>query len=72
VNEVNVPVTLPIQYRSEADIFSGEKRHEIHVVPKFAVALTPDTVVVPHTPPTAREVRGSVTKQSRGAAPAQV
>jgi hypothetical protein len=29
-------ITLPIQARSERDIFSGEKRSEIHVVPAFA------------------------------------
>ncbi len=39
-------ITRPIQARSEQDIFSGEKRSEIHVVPAFAVTTTPEIVVV--------------------------
>ncbi len=39
-------ITLPIQARSEGDIFSGEKRSEIHVVPAFAITTTPEIVVV--------------------------
>ena len=41
-----IDVTIPIQARSEGDIFSGEKRYEIHVVPAFAVSATPEIVVV--------------------------
>ena len=41
-----VTTTIPFQSRSEGDIFSGEKRSEIHVVPAFAVAATPEIVVV--------------------------
>ena len=39
-------ITRPIQARSERDIFSGEKRSEIHVVPSFAVSTTPEVLVV--------------------------
>ena len=37
IESTPVDVTIPIQARSEGDIFSGEKRYEIHVVPAFAV-----------------------------------
>jgi len=46
VNNTPFSITLPIQARSEGNIFSGEKRSEIHVVPAFAVTTTPDIVVV--------------------------
>ena len=45
VNDTPFTITLPIQARSEGDIFSGEKRAEIHVVPAFAVTTTPEIVV---------------------------
>jgi hypothetical protein len=41
-----VAQTIPFEARSEGDIFSGEKRHEIHVVPAFAVTTTPEIIVV--------------------------
>jgi len=67
-------ITLPIQARSERDIFAGEKRQEIHVVPAFAVATTPDTVIVPlkSAAPVTRDVRVTVTNHSKGAATADV
>jgi hypothetical protein len=46
VNDTPFTVTLPIQARSEGNIFSGEKRSDIHVVPAFAVTTTPEIVVV--------------------------
>ena len=39
-------ITLPIRSRSDHDIFAGEKRAEIHVVPAFAVSTTPEILVV--------------------------
>jgi LmbE family N-acetylglucosaminyl deacetylase len=45
VNNTPFTVTLPIKARAE-DIFAGEKREEIHVVPAFAVTTTPDIVIV--------------------------
>ena len=71
----NTPVeaTVPIQARSEADIFSGEKRFEIHVVPAFAVTTTPEIIIVPtidepkgSSPP--KQVRVTVTNHASGAA----
>ncbi|MDO8680254.1 MAG: PIG-L family deacetylase [Acidobacteriota bacterium] len=85
----NVPftLTLPVQARSDADIFAGEKRQEIHVVPSFAVKATPEIVIVPtraaaqddkpkglspQTPHGARDVRVTVTNHAKGAAQAEV
>ena len=67
-------ITLPIQARTEVDIFAGEKRQEVHVVPAFAVATTPDTVIVPlkSATPIAKDVRVTVTNHSKGAANADV
>jgi LmbE family N-acetylglucosaminyl deacetylase len=38
---------LPIQYRYEGDIFSGEKRSELLVVPAFSVRMSPEIAIVP-------------------------
>ena len=63
---------LPVQHRYEGDIFSGEKRSELLVVPAFSVRVTPQVAIVPassirSTPaprPTVAPVR------ARGARPA--
>lgn len=68
VNSVPFSVTRPIQFRSEGNIFSGEKREEIHVVPKFAVSVTPDFVIAAP----GREVRVTVTNHAKGSATADV
>jgi hypothetical protein len=68
-------ITLPIQARSERDIFAGEKRQEIMVVPAFAVSTTPDTLIVPMKATAAnarKDVRVTVTNHSKGAATANV
>src|SRR6185436_7221622 len=66
-------ITLPIQARSEHDIFSGEKRSEIHVVPAFAMTTTPEIVVVSTSAPAqTKDVRVTVTNHSKGAAKADV
>jgi LmbE family N-acetylglucosaminyl deacetylase len=46
VNNTPFTITRPIQWRSERDIFAGEKRAEVHVVPAFAVSTTPEILVV--------------------------
>jgi LmbE family N-acetylglucosaminyl deacetylase len=69
---VDIASTLPVEFRSEGNIFSGEKRAEIHVVPKFALSATPDVVILPRDATAAREVRVTVTNHSPGAAKAQV
>ena len=87
VNNTPFSITLPIQARSEGDIFSGEKRSEIHVVPAFAVTTTPEIVVVSthstsdsqpsrqaagRSGQAGKDVRVTVTNHSKGAAKADV
>lgn len=75
---VEFPVTVPVQARSEGNLFSGEKRAELHVVPAFAVTATPETLIVPTrtTPANARgtrkDVRVTVVNHARGAAKGEV
>jgi LmbE family N-acetylglucosaminyl deacetylase len=42
-----VIVGLPVQHRYEGDIFSGEKRTELLVVPAFSVRVSPEIAIVP-------------------------
>jgi LmbE family N-acetylglucosaminyl deacetylase len=67
------PVTLPVQHRTEGNIFSGEKRAELHVVPAFAVSVSPELAIVPLAASQApREVRVTVTNHAPGAASGEV
>jgi LmbE family N-acetylglucosaminyl deacetylase len=46
---------LPVQYRYEGNIFSGEKRSDLLVVPALSVRLSPEIAIMPsHTPATPR------------------
>jgi hypothetical protein len=49
VHAGNVDVTkeLPIQYRYVKDIYNGDKRMELNVVPAFSVKVTPPLAVIP-------------------------
>ncbi len=67
---------LPVQHRYEGDIFSGEKRTELLVVPAFSVRVTPQVAIVPAssirtTPPRATTPRGArpAAARSTGGAP---
>jgi LmbE family N-acetylglucosaminyl deacetylase len=72
IESAPLDVTIPIQARSDGDIFSGEKRFEIHVVPAFAVTATPEIVVVSTAVAQAKDVRVTVTNHASGAASADV
>jgi hypothetical protein len=78
VGGVEFPVTVPVAARSEGNLFSGEKRAELHVVPNFAVTMTPETLIVPTraTPANARgtrkDVRVTVINHAKGAAKGEV
>jgi hypothetical protein len=71
---IDVTATVPVEFRSEGNIFSGEKRGELHVVPKFAVSVSPDIAVIPTASAGSgeRELRVTVTNHSPGAAKATV
>jgi LmbE family N-acetylglucosaminyl deacetylase len=38
---------LPVQYRYQGDIFSGEKRSDLFVVPALSVRVSPEIAIVP-------------------------
>jgi LmbE family N-acetylglucosaminyl deacetylase len=55
---------LPVQERYEGNIFSGEKRTELLVVPALSVRVTPEIAIVP-----AAAIRATRTGSVRGGAP---
>jgi LmbE family N-acetylglucosaminyl deacetylase len=67
----DVAVELPVQYRYEGSIFSGEKRMELEVVPRFSVRPAADIAIVPvaaaKDPKGGRELRVTVTSGAKGA-----
>lgn len=75
-----VAADLPVRFRYEGNIFSGEKRAEMLVVPRYSVVMTPDIAVVPagsqqtagEASPSTRGLRVAVTNGTRGAAKASV
>ncbi len=69
-----VSMPVPVASRSEGNLYSGEKRAEVHVVPKFAVSASPEIVIVPATggPRATRDVRVTVVNHSKAAATAEV
>jgi LmbE family N-acetylglucosaminyl deacetylase len=85
-----VPVTIdtPVQYRYEGTVFTGEKRMELLVVPRYSVTVTPDIAIIPSaevktsTPRAAggprapaaagRELRVTVVNGNKGASKAEV
>jgi LmbE family N-acetylglucosaminyl deacetylase len=73
---VGVVKTVPVQYRYEKDLFTGEKRMELNVVPAFSVRVTPATAVVSapavSTRPVEREIHVTVTNGAKGPAEAVV
>ncbi len=77
IGGTDVPLEQAIQYRYAKDIFVGEKRMELNVVPAFSVKTTPSTAVIPAVrtagaKPIEREIFVSVTSGAKGAALASV
>jgi hypothetical protein len=81
---VEVRDTRPVQYRYQGNIFSGEKRSELLVVPAASVRVAPEIAILPAASQTAarptgagaaadgREVRVTVVNDARGAAESRV
>ncbi len=74
-----IPVERDVQHRYEGNIFSGEKRMELTVVPRLAVSLTPDIAILPASQvsaaaprPAGRELRVTVINGSKGLAEGEV
>jgi hypothetical protein len=76
--DAEVSRDLPIQYRYVKDIYSGDKRMELNVVPAFSVRVTPPLAVIPApaagaaAKPVQREVHVTVTNSAKGASQASV
>ena len=67
-------VQVPVQHRYEQEIFSGEKRMELHVVPRLVVEMSPKIAVAPTFGGEAapRELRVLVSNRAPEAAEADV
>jgi LmbE family N-acetylglucosaminyl deacetylase len=85
IGGADVTVRQPVEYRYEGNIFSGEKRMELLVVPRFAASVTPEIAIMPMASlPVARpanaggggvrlmELRVVVVNGNKGAAKADV
>ncbi len=64
-------VTYPVEFRHEGNVFSGEKRHELLVVPALAVRLGADVVAFPGGGQT-RDLSVTVVNHARGGGSAEV
>jgi hypothetical protein len=73
--DADVTRELPIRYRYVKDIYNGDKRMEINVVPAFSVKLTPSLAVIPAKVSAGsieREIHVSVTNGTKTAMQANV
>jgi len=55
-----ITITRPVVHRHGGDIFAGEKRMELQVVPRFAVEVTPQIAIIPLGASAPREARVTV------------
>jgi LmbE family N-acetylglucosaminyl deacetylase len=64
IGGTRVNIERPVEYRY-SDLFAGEKRSELEVVPAFNVRLTPAIAVVPLAPAVVRASRAAGSGSSR-------
>jgi LmbE family N-acetylglucosaminyl deacetylase len=69
---VDVSKELPVQFRYVKDIYTGDKRMELNVVPAFSVRMTPPLAVFAAANPGMREIHVAVTNGTKGAAKVSV
>jgi LmbE family N-acetylglucosaminyl deacetylase len=70
---VEVIKDIPVQFRYIKDLYNGDKRMELNVVPAFSVRVTPPLAVIPSSAkPVQREVHVTVTNGTKSAAQANV
>ena len=69
---VRIAVERPVRYRYVEDVFTGEKRMDLQVAPRFAVSMTPEVAIIPAGSGAAREVRVTVTNTGPDAAEGSV
>jgi hypothetical protein len=70
--DVDVTRDVPVEFRYVKDIYLGDKRMELNVVPAFSVSVTPALAVIPAALPTRREIHVSVINGTKAAAQASV
>jgi hypothetical protein len=73
--DVEVAKELPVEFRYVKDLYFGDKRMELNVVPAFSVRVTPELAVIPvadggAAKPIEREIHVSVTNGMKGKAQA--
>jgi hypothetical protein len=73
--DVEVTKELPVEFRYVKDLYFGDKRMEVNVVPAFSVRVTPELAVIPvagggAAKPVEREIYVAVTNGTKGAAQA--
>jgi LmbE family N-acetylglucosaminyl deacetylase len=69
---VDVTKEVPVQFRYVKDIYTGDKRMELNVVPDFSVRMTPPLAVFALSSPGSREIHVSVTNSTKGPAKVSV
>ena len=69
---VDVTKDVPVEFRYVKDIYLGDKRMELNVVPAFSAVVTPALAIFPASAPVKREIHVSVTNGTKGAAEASV
>jgi len=77
---VDVTKDVPVEYRYVKDLYFGDKRMKLNVVPAFSVVVTPTLAIFPAetastttaATPATREIFVSVTNSTKGAAEATV
>ncbi len=76
IGNVEAAREIPVEFRYVKDIYLGDKRMELNVVPALSVSLSPALAVIPASSPGAapgkREVHVSVVNGTKGAAEASV
>ena len=70
--DVEVARGLPITFRYVRDVYMGDKRMELAVVPAFSVRASPSLAVFPTNSAASREIHVTVTNGTKGAAQASV
>jgi LmbE family N-acetylglucosaminyl deacetylase len=71
--DVEVTREVPVEFRYVKDLYLGDKRMELNVVPAIAVSVSPSLAVFPASgPPVSREVHVSVINSQKAAVEAAV
>ncbi len=70
--DLEVAKEVPVQFRYVKDIYTGDKRMELNVVPDFSVRMTPPLAVFALSNPGSREIHVSVTNSTKGPAKVSV